>query len=134
MRLNDILLALGLLALFVLMNPALVGASDTASCQGKRQWQRSIVRTTVHRWFQNDSRPDDLLALVQAEQGIVACRAGAPKAVRLHTTRLPRGLEVGQLGAVLLANELEWSGLMAAPEEGLAGEWFPVRTVAAGSE
>jgi len=32
-----------------------------------------------------------------------------------------------QLGAALLANELEWRGVMPRPEHGLAGEFFRVR-------
>ncbi len=48
----------------------------------------------------------------------------------LHTTTLPRGLEMDSLGALLLANELEWSGLIPPPGEGLAGGIFRVDGVA----
>ena len=102
-------------------------ARDTISCESKYAWQREIVRDAVHGWFLGEAQPDHLLALIQAEQGIVACRREPRRALRLHTMRLDRGLEVDQLGAVLLANELEWSGLVPAPAEGLAGEWFRVR-------
>ena len=64
---------------------------------------------------------------MQAEHGIAACSTSALLPLRLHTTTLPRGLGLDQLGAVLLANELEWSGLVPAPEQGLLGEFFVVR-------
>lgn len=102
-------------------------ARDTISCESKHAWQREIVRDAVHGWLLGEAQPDALLALIQAEQGIVACRPEPRRIMRLHTLRLDRGLEVDQLGAVLLANELEWSGLVPAPADGLAGEWFRVR-------
>ncbi len=114
---------------------ALVGATvfagsalaDTATCGGKRGWQRDLVQQAVHDWFRSEPRPDSLLYLIQAEHGIAACaaRGGAPN--RLHTPTLPRGLGLEQLGAALLANELEWRGVMPRPEHGLAGEFFRVR-------
>ena len=116
---------IGLLSLS-LLTPGLAGAYDTATCGGKRDWQRGVVRDAIWRWFENDAQPSDLIELVQAEHGIVACARGALPG-RLHTPDLPRGLELDQLGAVLLANELEWSGLIPPPEEGLAGEFFRVR-------
>lgn len=106
--------------------PLAAAAGDTATCEGKRGWQREVVRDSVHRWFAGDPRPDDLLELIQAEQGVVACRTTDGRPLRLHTTALTRGLQVDQLGAVLLANELEWSGLVEPPEEALAGKWFEV--------
>jgi hypothetical protein len=101
--------------------------ADTASCNGKRGWQRDIVREAVHDWFRGAPRPDSLVELVQAEHGIAACgsRGGLPRG--LHTPTLPRGMELDRLGAALLANELEWSGVMPRPEAGLAGEYFRVR-------
>jgi hypothetical protein len=114
-----------LLALCVAL-PGAALARDTATCDGKRSWQRAIVREAVHDWFRGQPDPDGLIDLVQAEHGIAACaRGGVPR--RLHTTSLPRGLAVDQLGAVLLANELEWSGLMPPPERALAGKFFRVR-------
>ncbi len=115
-----------LLTLAWLSFPAFAHALDTASCAGKRGWQRSVVQNAVHRWFSNDARPHDLLDLIQAEHGIVACAAGTALPLRLHTTMLGPGLELDQLGALLLANELEWSGLIPRPEAGLAGMFFRV--------
>ncbi len=118
-------ICIGLLAL-TLLAPGLARAYDSATCDGKRDWQRGVVRDAIWRWFENDAQPSDLIELVQAEHGIVACARGAlPR--RLHTPHLPRGLELDQLGAVLLSNELEWSGLIPPPEEGLVGEFFRVR-------
>ena len=117
----------GLVAL-LLCGASVASARDTVSCEGKWSWQRDVVRAAVRGWFTNQPRTEDLLELIQAEQGIVACSSSPARSVRLHTTTLPRGLDPGQLGAVLLANELEWSGLVPRPESGLAEEWFPVRT------
>ena len=114
---------------------AQISRADTVSCDGKRGWQRQIVRDSVHGWFQGEPRPEGLISLIQAEHGIVACGSLAGgHTPRLHTPTLPRGLELDQLGAVLLANELEWSGLVPRPEEGLAGEFFRVRRRPAASE
>ena len=64
---------------------------DTASCDGKRGWQRQIVRDAVVHWLDATVDPGDLIALVQAEHGIVACSPGRlPRG--LHTTTLPAGL------------------------------------------
>ena len=109
-------------------------STDTTSCQGKRSWQRQIVQDAVGRWFDNQPDPDDLISLVQAEQGIVACSAGSGPGPRLHTTRLPTGLGLDQFGAVLLANELEWRRIIPRPEAGLAGEYFRVRPNKASDE
>jgi hypothetical protein len=106
---------------------AQISRADTVSCDGKRGWQRQIVRDSVHGWFQGEPRPEGLISLIQAEHGIVACGSLSGHTPRLHTPTLPRGLELDQLGAVLLANELEWSGLVPRPEEGLAGKFFRVR-------
>jgi hypothetical protein len=118
------------LALFglVLATPGLGSATGYATCEGKRSYQRDVVREMVHDWFNGVTRGEGLLELVQAEQGIAACRAGGGRAVRLHSTTLPRGLAPGQIGGILLANELEWSGFLPAPHEGLAGEFFSVAT------
>jgi hypothetical protein len=123
-----------LLTLAWLAFPTLAYSLDTATCEGKRRWQRSIVQNAVHRWFSSDARPDDLIELIQAEHGIVACAAGTAAPLRLHTTTLSPGLELDQLGALLLANELEWSGLIPRPEEGLAGMFFQVVQPAWGGE
>ena len=107
-----------------------MGASvqaDTVSCDGKRAWQRELVQRAVHGWFEGTPDPDDLIQLMQAEHGIAACAAGFRLPARLHTTALPYGLSLDQLGAVLLSNELQWSGLVPSPEAGLAGEFFEVR-------
>jgi len=118
-----------LMALYLLLAqgaaPAVAG--ETASCEGKRTWQRSVVEKAIQEWFSQTTRNEDLLELIQAEQGIAACRQG--DLIRLHTTRLPINLVPQQLGAVLLANELEWRGLVAAPEEALAGKFFRVARV-----
>jgi hypothetical protein len=114
------------LSLTVLLLASAAHAADRTTCEGKRGWQREIVRGAVERWLASDARPEDLVELVQAEHGIVACAAGSVPP-RLHTTVLPRGLEVDQLGGVLLANELAWSGLLPPPETGLAGEYFRVK-------
>ena len=99
---------------------------DTASCDGKRGWQRHVVREAVQHWMDARSEPEDLIALVQAEHGIVACNPGGrPRG--LHTTTLPAGLRPEQLGGLLLANELAWRGLVPPPEVGLAGMTFRVR-------
>ncbi len=120
-----------LLALAWLAFPALANALDTASCSGKRGWQRSIVKSAVHSWFWNDAQPQSLMQLIQAEHGIVACAPGTGLPSRLHTTTLSPGLALDQLGAVLLSNELEWSGLMPRPEVGLAGRFFRVSPIPA---
>lgn len=114
------------LALVVLAT-TFASSAAASSCPDKQVWQRQIVRDTIQRWFREESRPADLLDLVQAEQGMLACAARGHKLRRLHTSTLPRGLQIGQLGAVLLANELAWSGLIPSPEEGLAGRWFPIK-------
>ena len=106
--------------------------ADTVSCDGKRGWQRAVVLDSVHRWFAQEPRPDALLELVQAEHGIVACSSSPFPPMRLHTTMLPHGLELDHFGALLLVNELEWAGLIARPEEGLAGRYFRVRRPGAG--
>ena len=110
-----------------------VGAStvraDTVSCNGKRGWQRDVVLDSIHRWFSRAPRRDSLIELVQAEHGIVACSSNPSLPLRLHTTTLPHGLEIDRFGALLLANELEWSGLIPPPEDGLAGEFFRVRSM-----
>jgi hypothetical protein len=108
----------------VLLAPAHAAARDTATCEGKRTWQRDIVEQTVRDWFEKKPDPARLIELIQAEQGIAACRDGRP--VRLHTLQLRRNLRPSQLGAVLLANELEWRGLVPPPEEALAGKLFRV--------
>jgi hypothetical protein len=99
--------------------------ADTASCGGKRAWQRDLVEEAVHDWFHSEARPESLLHLIQAEHGIAACGSRAMPA-RLHTATLPHGIELDRLGAALLANELEWRGVMPRPESGLAGEYFRV--------
>ena len=96
---------------------------DTGSCAGKRAWQRKLVEETIRSWFEGAPRAENLIDLVQAEQGIAACQD--PER-RLHTTRLPPGLKLPQLGAILLANELEWRGLIPPPEEALAGKAFRI--------
>jgi hypothetical protein len=109
---------------------ALLGAStaragtDTSSCAGKRTWQSALVADTIRSWLEGTPRPENLLALVQAEQGIAACEQ--QQRPTLHTAQLPPGLKIPQLGAILLANELEWRGLVPPPEEALAGKTFRV--------
>ncbi len=115
-----------LLALIWLAFAPLAHALDTASCAGKRGWQRGIVKNAVHSWVSNDAQPQALMELIQAEHGIVACATGSGLPSRLHTTTLTPGLALDQLGAVLLSNELEWSGLMPRPEVGLAGMFFRI--------
>jgi len=104
--------------------PAL--AADTATCEGKRSWQRNIVEEAIRHWLDQTENPENLLELMQAEQGIAACGEG--DLIRLHMTRLPINLVPSQFGAVLLANELEWRGLVPAPEAELAGKFFRVAT------
>lgn len=124
--------ALRLAALIILVGlAAAASAADTVSCDGKRGWQRRVTQDAVHRWFASQSRPEDLIELVQAEQGLAACSAGGSMPLRLHSATLPRGLELDQLGPILLANELEWSGLVPRPEAGLAGELFRIHVGAA---
>lgn len=101
-------------------------AADSVSCSGKRGWQRTIVQDAIFDWFAGRPDPDRLVDLVQAEHGIVACSARSGNPRRLHTVTLSRGMAANQLGAVLLSNELEWSGLVPVPEEGLAGRSFRV--------
>ncbi len=120
-----------LLALFWLGFPTLATALDTASCSGKRGWQRGIVKSAVHSWFSNEAQPQALMELIQAEHGIVACSTGTGLPPRLHTTTLSPGLALDQLGAVLLSNELEWSGLVPRPEAGLVGMFFRVSPISA---
>lgn len=116
---------LGLLIIAAVALPGVANAVDTVSCDGKRSWQRDIVKEAVREWVAGHPDADALVELVQAEHGIVACNtAGRPQ--HLHTTTLPRSLSLDQFGAVLLANELEWRGLMPAPEVGLAGRFFRV--------
>ena len=122
------ILTLALIGSFLV--PATSAAVDTVSCSGKRAWQRDIVRQAVVSWFHGVPDPDHLVQLVQAEHGIVAC-SGAAQPRSLHTPTLQRGLDMTQFGAVLLANELEWRGLMPLPEEGLVGEFFRVERRAA---
>ncbi len=111
-----------------------VAHADTVSCNGKRGWQRQVVLDSVHRWFAGAPRRDALIELVQAEHGIVACSSNSSLSLRLHTTTLPHGLELDRFGALLLANELEWGGLIPPPEQGLAGEFFRVRSEPAMAE
>lgn len=114
------------LVLVGLALPVAARPLDTGSCDGKRGWQRHIVRNAVSSWLDASSDPEDLIQLVQAEHGIVACQPGvAPRG--LHTTTLPAGLRPDQLGGLLLANELQWRGLIPRPEVGLAGTSFRVR-------
>lgn len=115
-----------LMGTLALAMPGTSTAIDTVSCEGKRSWQRQIVRASVHDWFRGLPDPNGLVELVQAEHGIVACAGGASPQ-RLHTTTLQPGLDLDQFGAVLLANELAWSGLLPPPEEGLAGEFFRIQ-------
>lgn len=116
--------SLGALAALLLGASAAHAGIDTGSCAGKRTWQRRLVEDTIRSWFEGAPRPDNLIDLVQAEQGIAACLdADAPT---LHTPRLPPGLKLPQLGALLLANELEWRGLVPPPEEALAGKSFRI--------
>ncbi len=117
------ILTLALIGSFLV--PATSAAVDTVSCSGKRGWQRDIVQQTVVAWFYGVPDPEHLVQLVQAEHGIVAC-SGSRTPQSLHTPTLLRGLDMTQLGAVLLANELEWRGLMPLPEDGLIGEFFRV--------
>jgi hypothetical protein len=112
----------------LLAGPAHGSAASYATCDGKRGYQRDVVREIVHDWFGGAARGEGLLELVQAEQGIAACRAGGGRPVRLHSTTLPRGLALDQLGGVLLSNELQWSGFLPEPHEGLAGEFFRVKS------
>ena len=114
-----------LAALPVLADAASLGGTRPwAGCEAKRVYQREVVREVVRSWFDGATHAEGLLALVQAEQGIAACGGG--RSSRLHTPSLPRGLALDQLGGYLLANELEWSGFMPAPESGLVGEFFRV--------
>jgi hypothetical protein len=113
-------------AVVVTMVAGSAGA-DTVSCDGKRGWQRQLVQKTVADWFRGETDPDDLVYLVQAEHGIAACATRGTPPPRLHTPMLTRGFELEHLGAVLLAQELEWLGLMPAVEHGLAGGFFRVR-------
>jgi hypothetical protein len=117
----------GWTVVLALLLPGAAGAVDTVSCDGKRSWQRDIVKDAVRNWVAGHPDSDSLINLVQAEHGIVACAAGG-RPPHLHTTTLPRGLALDQFGAVLLANELEWRGLIPAPEDGLAGRFFRVET------
>ena len=107
--------------------PIATSGATTGTCEDKRAWQRRIVERAVARWFEHDARPMDLLELIQAEQGIAACSNGSHRPLRLHTSTLPADLEMEQFAAYVLANELEWSGLVPEPERGLAGEWFEVK-------
>ena len=118
---------IGITVVLGLFLPGAAGAVDTVSCDGKRSWQHDIVKGAVRDWVTGHPDSNSLVDLVQAEHGIVAC-AGGGRPRHLHTTTLPRGLALDQLGAVLLANELEWRGLIPAPEEGLAGRFFRVET------
>jgi hypothetical protein len=122
---HRISLALSLATLLVGATAANAGVGiDTGSCAGKQAWQRKLVEDTIRSWFEGAPRPENLIDLVQAEQGIAACLdADRPT---LHTPRLPPGLTLPQLGALLLANELEWRGLVPPPEEALAGKVFRI--------
>ena len=69
---------------------AQISRADTVSCDGKRSWQRQIVRDSVWGWFQGEPNPDDLISLIQAEHGIVACaslggRGGSARALAAST-------------------------------------------------
>jgi hypothetical protein len=101
-------------------------ASDTVGCVAKTTWRNEIVDTLVKSWYRNDSRTDDLLDLIQAEQGIAACSLGRAQPKRLHTSTLPRDLRRTELGGLILANELHWAHLLPDPEDGLSGRAFPV--------
>ena len=121
--------SLWLIATLVVAMTTLYGVAfaDTASCAGKRSWQRDLVQHAVHGWFLGDPDPDDLVHLIQAEHGIAACAPRGSSPRRLHTATLPRGLELDEFGATLLANELEWRGLVSRPEDGLLGGRFRMR-------
>jgi len=103
--------------------------AETASCASKRGWQRQLVEEAVRDWFRGTPDAETLIQLIQAEHGIAACAGRGARPRALHTPTLARGLELDQLGAALLANELEWRGLVPRPEAGLAGEYFRVRAM-----
>jgi hypothetical protein len=119
---------LAALAVATLALASAASADAFAHCTSKRGYQREAVREIVHAWFDGVARPESLIDLIQAEQGVASCSGAGARAPRLHATRLPRGLAPDQLGGVLLANELEWSGLLPEPQQGLAGEFFRLST------
>lgn len=118
--------AVALLGSIVALTPA-AHALDSSSCEGKRAYHGKVVQRIVHQWFDESQDPEELLHLIQSEQGLAACVSRGGATPRLHTTRLAPGFEVWELAGTVLANELEWAGLMPAPYEGLAGQYFNVR-------
>jgi len=111
-------------AAFSLAGAATVWAADTVSCEGKRTWQRRIVMQTIRLWLKQQPHGENLIDLLQAEQGIAGCLRSED--VRLHSTRIPRNLTQQQLGPMLLANELEWRGVLEPPQDILTGKFFRV--------
>jgi hypothetical protein len=120
------LIAIALLGASVAF-PTAACAVDSSSCEGKRAYHGKVVQRIVHQWFDERQDPEELLHLIQSEQGLAACVARGGAAPRLHTTRLAPGFEVWELAGTVLANELEWAGLLPPPYEGLAGQYFNVR-------
>ena len=112
--------------LVLLAIPHMAPALDTVGCAAKSVWRKSVVETIVADWYENESDPEDLLALLSAEQGIAACNLGRSRTTRMHTSTIPRDLQPGQLGSLLLANEMSWARLLPEPEEGLSGRAFIV--------
>ena len=101
-------------------------AVDTVGCSAKVTWRQSVVETIVRAWYESQTSTDDLLNLISAEHGIAACQLGQRRSLPLHTPTLPRDLQPGKLGGLLLSNELSWSHLLPEPEEGLSGHAFTV--------
>ncbi len=101
-------------------------ATNTVGCDAKKVWRLSIIETIVGDWYHNKSRTADLIDLISAEQGLAVCALGRARGTQLHTSTLPRSLQPEELGALLLANELEWAQLLPAPQEGLSGHSFQV--------
>ena len=84
------------------------------------------MEATIDRWFAEEARAEDLLDLLQSEQGIAACALGQRDLPNLHTPTLPRDLALDELGAILLANELTWGRLLPPSEDGVSGRTFRV--------
>ena len=114
------------LAIAVLAPTHAAVATNTVGCSAKMTWRNEVVETLVKSWYRNNGHTDDLLDLIQAEQGLTACNLGKAQTTPLHTSTLSRDLQLEELGGLLLANELQWARLLPEPEEGLSGRSFQV--------
>ena len=105
---------------------ASASADNSRGCAQKRLWQKQVINKIVSDWFAGAPNPDDLLGLIQAEQGRTICEMKRRNVKGLHTPNLPRDLKADEVGGILLASELEWADLLPEPGFGIEGRTFYV--------